>query len=433
MSCFPRTPTHPSQGAEPSFAEAIADKRIGRRKNNFLALGILISLLFLIPAIARADITLATDGATTYRIVHAATATATGVDLYAAKTLAAYLQESTGAEFEIVRAGQGDVDLPTIFVGLSEPALALLEADPLAELKDQEHVARSIGADILLYGKGVHGNLNAVMEFLENSLGWRWYSVYEKPLVPKQTNLTLPPFHRTRGFDFKSRQLPLRYGTDFYLQKGLNMGFETKLLMKRKPVPPHLQSWMLNENFVHTSFSYIPPSPTARYAQDFHWLEKHNYFETNPEFFSLGANGKRVENLQLCYSNRGLRDELTKQVRKHIKISGERQVIMIDAADRPGRFCHCQDCLDLEQQYQTPGGPIFDFLIELCNTLKDEHPETLVKTLAYRRSQTQIPPKLPKGESLPDNLVIDFAPIEDCYFADWSHPNPAIHSNQSVC
>jgi len=68
---------------------------------------------------------------------------------------------------------------PAIFVGLSEPALRYLGRDPLAALEDQEHVTRSIGPNIFLYGKGAHGNLHAVMEFLENSLGWRWYSVYD--------------------------------------------------------------------------------------------------------------------------------------------------------------------------------------------------------------------------------------------------------------
>jgi hypothetical protein len=121
-----------------------------------------------------------------------------------------------------------------------------------------------------------------------------------------------------------------------------------------------------------------------------------------------------------------LRDELTRQVRRQIEMSGPRQLVMIDAADRPGRFCHCEDCIALEQRYQTPGGPLFDYLIELCATLNREHPETRVKTLAYRRSQTQIPPRLSDGGKLPENLVIDFAPIEDCYFADWTHPDPRI-------
>lgn len=392
-------------------------------------LALLTGVLFLVtPAIAQSDggqsLTLAEAKQTRYQIVSATDAD--GIEAYAAKTLAGYLKEMTGAEFPVVSPDKYKADRPAIFVGLSEPALAKLEPEPLAKLRDQEHVARSIGPDILLYGKGHRASLDAAMEFLENSLGWQWYSFLEKPVVPKRASLTLKPFSRKRGFDFESRQLPLRFGADFYLQQGVNMGLETKLLQRQQAVPGYLKSWLPNENFVHTSFSYIPPTPDDRAANGFPWVEKRNYFETNPEFFSLSESGKRVPNLQLCYSNRGLRDELTRQVLRHIEILGQRQIIMIDAFDRPGRFCYCDGCIALEKRYQTPGGPQFDYLLELCNALKLEHPETRVKTLAYRRSQTQVSPRLPEGEKLPGNLVIAFAPIEDCYFADWTHPDPKI-------
>lgn len=370
-------------------------------------------------------IELADDGKTSYQIV--ADSAPDGIDAYAAETLARYLKEMTGSEFPVVAPDARDSDRPAIFIGLSGPALALLEdGDPLAELVDEAHVARTVGPHLLLYGKGHRASLYATMEFLENSLGWRWYSPFEKPVVPKRSTLTLEPFFRQRGFDFVSRQLPMRFDGDFFLQQGVNMGLETKFLKGGEQVPGNLRSWMPNENFVHTTFSYIPPSPDAEYADEFPWLEKRNYFETHPEFFSLGESGERVPNLQLCFSNRGLRAELTKNVRKQLSISGDQQILMIDAADRPGRFCHCEDCVALEEKHATPGGPLFDYLIELSENLRKDHPETRVKTLAYRRSQTQIPPKLPEGEHLPDNLIIDFAPIEDCYFADWTHPDPNI-------
>ena len=378
-------------------------------------------------AALRADegaLVLAESGETRYQIV--AVAEEAAIEAYAAQALACTLREMTGAEFPVVAPAKRDPDKPAIFVGLSEPALMLAGLEPLANLRDQEHVVRSVGRDILLYGKGQRASLDAVMEFLENSLGWRWYSPFEKPVVPRRATLTLEPFSRKRGFDFASRQLALRYNAEFYLQHGANMGLDTKLLQQGQPVPGRLRSWLPNENFVHTSFSYIPPSPDAPYANGFRWVEKRNYFETHPEFFSLGESGQRTANLQLCFSNRGLREELTRQVRRQIAMSGPRQLVMIDAADRPGRFCHCEDCIALEQRYQTPGGPLFDYLIELCTTLNREHPETRVKTLAYRRSQTQVPPRLSDGEKLPENLVIDFAPIEDCYFADWTHPDSRI-------
>ena len=407
---------------------------------------LLASFLFLAAqatTLAQSDgeqiLTLTESKQTRYQIV--AVSDADGVEAYAAETLAGYLKEMTGAEFPVVSPDERDADRPAIFVGLSELAQQLLDWDPLAELREQEHVARSVGPNILLYGKGHRASLDAVMDFLENSLGWRWYSPFEKPVVQRKATLNLQPFSRRRDFDFVSRQLALRFDATFFLQHGVNMGLETKLLRREETVPGYLKSWLPNENFVHTTFAYIPPMPGDKYANGFPWVEKRNYFATNPEFFSVGASGERVPNLQLCYSHRGLRDELTRQVRRQIELSGPRQLIMIDAADRPGRFCHCDDCIALEQRYETPGGPLFDYLIELCTTLKREHPETRVKTLAYRRSQTQIPPKLDnvrlasrQSENrrdagitiLSDNLVIEFAPIEDCYFADWTHPDPKI-------
>jgi len=251
---------------------------------------------------AEGAIVLARSGKSLCQIVQAPDAS--GVDAYAAATLAGYLKEMTGAEFAVVTPDRREAGKAAIFVGLSEPARVLLEPDPLEKLRDQEHVARSIGRDILLYGKGVHGNLNAVMEFLENSLGWRWYSVYEKPVVPKRPELILAPFDRWRGFGFESRRVPLRYNPDFYLQAGVNMGLETELRRKQRPVPPPLVSWLTNEYFVHTSFSYIPPTPSDPWANKFPWVTKKDYFQTKPEFFSLGENGRRVPDLQLCYSIR---------------------------------------------------------------------------------------------------------------------------------
>lgn len=381
-----------------------------------------LTLLFPLTAGAT-EIHLAANAKTDYRIV--VPARPEGTDRYAAETLAKYLRECTGAVFEIVSKGD-DLKSPGIYVGLGDAARKRLDGDPLAGMEDEEHVIRTVGRDILLYGKGHRASLYAVMDFLENSVGWRWYSCLDNPVVPKRATLILKPFSRKRGFDFRSRHLAVRYNAEFFIQHGVNMGLETKLRKRRQAVPGYLKSWLPNENFVHTSFSYIPPTPTDKYANGFDWVEKRNYFETNPEFFSVGDSGKRVPNLQLCYSHRGLRDELTRQVQRQVVLSGPRQLIMIDAADVPGRFCHCDDCIALEERYQTPGGPLFDYLIELCNALKREHPETRVKTLAYRRSQTQVPPRLPEGEKLPKNLVIEFAPIEDCYFADWTHPDPKI-------
>ena len=124
------------------------------------AAAIAVSCVWL-PAAASfaAGLQLAVAGKTDYQIVLAADAA--DVDRYAAETLAGYLRQITSAEFPVVASDAINEDRPALFVGLSEPALRRLGGDPRARLEDQEHVSRSKGRDIFLYGRGVHGNLHA--------------------------------------------------------------------------------------------------------------------------------------------------------------------------------------------------------------------------------------------------------------------------------
>ena len=393
-----------------------------RRRTSIMALAALACT-----AVA-ADLRLATQGTTTYQIVKPADPSA--VDEYAVSTLAEYLKQITGAEFPAVSPEGMAAHGNAVFVGASAPALAHLGPDPLQTLEAQEHVARSIGRSIFLYGEGIHGNLHAVMAFLTDSLGWRWYSVYSEPVIPSKPTVVLAPFSRRRGFSFASREVGLRHRLDFYYQNGMNMGFTRRANSSRRryavDIPAGFVSYMPNDKFVHSSFAYIPPDPDVHYAKTFDWLERRNYYETAPEFFSMNATGKRVGNMQLCFGNPELRKELTGNVLKHLSLTAENNIITIDAADAPGRFCHCPACKGLEEKHGSPGGPIYDYLFELCALLRTSHPRAMVKTLAYRRSQTQKPPILPDGQKLPENLIISFAPIEDSYFADWTHPDPRI-------
>ncbi len=63
---------------------------------------------------------------------------------------------------------------------------------------------------------------------------------------------------------------------------------------------------------------------------------------------------------------------------------------------------------------------MIDYLIELCGELKKAYPGAYVDTLAYRKDQTEIPPRL---DALPDNLIITFAPIDDNFAVTMDHPS----------
>ncbi len=371
-----------------------------------------------------ASITLAENGVSEHRIVIPVEATA--VERVAADRLAYYLEGITGAELPILEASEFDGLGPAIFVGLSEPALDRLGDDPLAGLGPQQHVARSIGEDILLYGVGVHGSYHAAMDFAEVSLGRRWYTPYEAPVLPDTPTVVLEPFERIGGFDFAHRRVQLSSDLRFYYEHGINMGITPRAeaigvgdLGYESEIDDTL-------NLPHSFGGLVPANGLPNYAANWDWIPRADYFSTNPEWFTLNEQGTRVSNRQLCLSNHELRAELTQNLLGGIASVGERCVVSVSANDTPGRLCHCGPCNALMEQYQSPGGPLYDYLLELCGELETTHPEVRVASLAYRRDQTQIPPTLPAGATLPSNLVIDFAPIEDSYFADWSHPDPEI-------
>lgn len=373
------------------------------------------------------ELILCQGGNTEYVIVEPDSKTA--VDSYAIEKLVVFLKGITSADFKVVTSSTIPQEAKCIYVGISKPVTKRFKGNPVSDLKAQEHVAESKGNDIFLYGEGIHGNLYAVVDFLETYLGWRWYSVREHPYLPECQTVVLKKFSRKKGFSFLSRETQHRGDIDFYYLNGINMGYKGS--GKVGSESPYV-SFLRTENFVHSSFSYIPPDPNNKYAKKgFKWLKKKDYFKTNPEFFTMAANGKRVANKQLCFSNPDLRKEFTKNVLTHLKVSGDDQYITVDAADTPDRFCYCEGCRKLEEKYKCPGGPIFDYIFELCEILKEKHPGVYVKALAYRRAQTQQPPVMPAGKKFPENLIATFAGIEDSYFADWTHPDERMQETYS--
>lgn len=367
----------------------------------------------------------------------------TPVDQYAVKWLVQSLADATGAAFNVVSAGDLTAGTPAIFVGTSRPLRQRMarENRTLPELADQQHLNFTMGDDLVLLGQGVHGNLHAVVMFIEQSLQRQWYSAFEKPTIPRMDTLAVGDLDRRRGFSFTHRSHMLRYYEDFNYQHGKNMLFRRQVVSTESGFRVESSGPYINEQpndiFTHSINLYIQPKPGptnvknldwGSYVSSLDWLDRKNYFATNPEYFSLNAQGKRVADMQLCFSNPQLRAELTRHIIRHIELVGQNNIITVDAADNPDAFCYCDGCKKLESQYNSPGGPLYHYLLELCAKLDREYPQVLVKTLAYRRSQTQIPPSadaLPGGR-LPANLIVNFAPIEDNYFADWDHPDPRI-------
>ncbi len=327
----------------------------------------------------------------------------------ASRELQSFLKAATGAEFPI---------------GSGEKALILKRDSGLAA---QEASVDIVGDDIVLAGGDQWGILYAVYSFLENQLGIRWFTPYANGTkIPRYDNLavsfeayTQKPLYTERSViglvDYN------RYpgGTMFFLRNRINISNR----LKNPDFPGSDTLYTFKGHNCHTLFMFIPPKK-GYYPQLLKFKSEKYYFADHPEYFGMNAQGKRVMNLQLCFSNPGLRQELTRRVFEYAEIIGGSGVIGVSQMDYPGAFCYCSGCKALVNRYQTPAGPMMDYLIELGKASQKRFPELKIMTLAYRKDQSERPPVL-KGEKLPENLVIAFAPIDNDFSKNMSHPNNA--------
>ena len=366
---------------------------------------------------------LAVNGKTDYVIVTDADATENV--RFAAWDLARILKRITGAEFPLAKTGDALPDGgKRIEVGTKLGAKCA-GAERMAKLGHNGALAMSAGGNVLLVGKDDYGITGAVYDFLEKQLGCRWYTAFGDEKIPERTAAVLKPFETLVNPPLESRWLltvgsmtcARKDGDLFLFRNGVNMtGGHAFQNVSLPTNVPHLKcEYVSLGGYCHTLFTFIKPHG------------KEDYFGKHPEWFTLvkGKNGKpdkRVDNRQLCFANRELRNEYTKKFLKYVEDKHGRGVFNISAMDIPGPFCECEKCLALTKEYGTVGAPLFDYLIEVGKILESRYPQALLSTLVYRKGQTQRPPNA-NCPKFPSNILATFAPIDDDFSKDMVHSN----------
>lgn len=360
----------------------------------------------------RADaLTLAEDGQARVTIV--LPAEPIPAEQTAATELASYLGKITGAEFAISSADATD-GRARLLVGPSEVARDALGDTLLGGLGPEEFVIRSAGEDLLLVGGRPRGTLYAVYSFLDQDLGCRWMTWYGDESIPRHETLAV------QGID--RREAPAMAARDIVTHTNSNSDRE---LMKQFLVRNRCQGPDLRFTGDVTAYG----GTSHRYALNglwlahtlFGWMPPDEHFETHPEYYSL-AGDRRVRTRQLCFTNPGLREALTDAVLERIGRQDPSATYSLSAMDWTGPFCDCADCRALVEREETPGAPLFDYLAELGPLVAERFPQAYISTLAYRREQSEAPPRTIK---LPDNVIIIFAPIDNNFAAPMKHPSNA--------
>lgn len=341
-------------------------------------------------------------------------------DVFAAEELQLHLAKSTGATLPIVSNAADRVR--AIEVG-TRRALETVRRHYASALKEEESVYVIDADGVAIAGGGVRGSAYGVYSFLERELGCKWLTLAGDELVPRHETLRLKPrMHREKpALDYRDILcMGLHWKADdsdnlFLYRNRLNQGANDFRKCNRRDLEGKMKPRIIGLSpGCHSFYHYIPPYDTKT---------RKGYFKDHPEYFTMDKKGKRVVS-QLCFSCRGLREEMTKNIIENARKQGGKGFVDLSMQDdQTDDFCYCPDCLKLKEKYGSVGGPFYDFVLEMGPRVKKELPELVLHFLAYRVSQTQRAPQIPVA--WPDNVVAVFAPIDNDFSKPFDHPNNA--------
>ena len=369
------------------------------------------------PCRAAETITLAENGKTDYTIVYDLDAHDPLLDPVV-RDLADTLKEITGAEFPI----RPQADGPAIRIGKVPPG-------DKADFAARERRIKSVGRDLYIYGDHRHGTSGAVYNFLAKFCGCRWFTATGDKLIPKQPTLKFAAIDYRNVPSFKSIEHGSRY-TEVQKMPGIRnwVRRNNAFLMPDYAFGEPDDAWFYIGPVTHTLAAYMPPLPRKPrsfnadgrfFAGPHPALADKAYFEEHPEYFSLDRSGTRSAYMQVCFSNPEVRRILLENIEKVIRAEkydpGQYAVLDFSQNDEQGGFCFCENCKKLADKYQSPGGPYFDFLVEMSRHFEKKYPKLSFRFFAYQEDMTGIPPI---GIKFPDNLAVILAPLDQ----DFSKP-----------
>ncbi|HVP90084.1 MAG TPA: DUF4838 domain-containing protein [Terriglobales bacterium] len=332
-----------------------------------------------------AGLTVARGGRAVARIVVAGNATET--EKQAAAELALFLHIVTGGDFPVATAAGTAGAGGRLLVGegaarLADPSFAA------AALGPEEVVVRSAGDDLILAGGSPRGTLYAVMAFLEDAVGCRWWT-------PAASRMPWRPTLEVGPLAVRFSPL-LEYREPFwYVAFDDAWAARNKANGIRSGGSDLYGGRQLYEGFVHTFYPLIPPE---------------KYFKDHPEWFSE-VNGKRTtEDAQLCLTNEEMRRELVRNLEERLRRNPKATIASVSQNDcfNP---CQCPKCRAVEAEEGSPSGPLLRFVNAVAADIEKDFPGVAIDTLAYQ--YTRKPPRLARPRP---NVIVRLCSIE-CSFS----------------
>jgi hypothetical protein len=309
---------------------------------------------------------------------------------WAAKELQKAIAAVGGVTLPIVTEAEAG-DKPAIVVGWNGTIQTHTKAGtPPPAPDDESFTYRNVGPHILIYGGSQRGTMYGVMAFLEDELGVRYYTP-AVTVTPQKAEYSFRLLHRTDGPGIRVRN-------DFYKEAfDPTWAAHNRVngAMGTREQPGGVEGYWA----VHTFFPLLSPA---------------EFFESNPEYFSL-IDGERIhERAQLCLTNPEVMDIITERLRQRMRDNPGNLIYSLSQNDWINP-CQCDNCQAIAVKEESEMGPVLWFVNQVAERVEAEFPDKFVGTLAYQ--YTRKPPKHIKPR---DNVVIRFCSIECCFAHDFT-------------
>ena len=353
-------------------------------KTSLFRLSLTLVLLLLTTVTSAAD-WLFRDGKSDYQIVISAEASTS--EQTSARELQQYIEQMSGARLPIVN--DLNVQGKRIFVGFNTRVADLTGARKPGK-DDESFTYKTVGHDLLIWGGSQRGTMYGVFTFLERELGIHWLTP-KCTMVPGRREWKLPHLNRSEQPFVK-----YRYSNYFVANDAPEWSAHTRENMKWGP---------MTSDYGNIEAYYG--------AHTMEWLVPvGEFFETHPEYFCL-RDGQRYNGYgQLCLSNPDVLEICNTRLAQRMRENPEYRIYSLSQNDN-FRFCQCDACKAIEDQYGGHSGLIVWFVNQVADAVKDEFPDKFIGTFAYQYSRQP-----PTGIKPRENVVIRLCSIECCF----AHP-----------
>lgn len=241
-----------------------------------------------------------------------------------------------------------------------------------------------------LYGKTSYAVLRAVFEFAERHCGYHVLTVDGHDVYDVNPTLYVPICDLTVRPAIYARNL--YHGMFNYHRYPVTKANWDRYSLALGSTPPdtiegQFRVSMQTKTTCHSAFEYLPPA---------------KWFKDHPEYFSMGADGKRhgVPNAgsQICYTNpdayRLVLESLERFIAADRKQFPDDPPLVYDFTqlDNADFMCLCPECRKVIEKYdRKPGGHKdggdaglqLEFVNRLAKDIRAKYPDVIIRTFAY--------------------------------------------------